>query len=109
LWRLLRIACARINGAGGVTLSWSALREQFGHEYRDPKDFKRELRRVLQKVLAAYPDAKVESIRGGLRLKPSKPPIGRKGHLVALPTERNRELLDLLADAVDMLNIAMGR
>jgi hypothetical protein len=55
-------------------------------EYRDPNDFKRELRRVLQKVLAVYPDAKVEMIRGGLPLKPSKPPIARKGHLVALPS-----------------------
>jgi hypothetical protein len=75
----------RINRAAGVTLPWSALREQFGQEYRDTNNFKRELRRVLQRVLAAYPDAKVESIRGGLRLKPSKPPIARKGHLVALP------------------------
>lgn len=75
----------RINRPAGVALSWAALRAQFGQEYRVDKDFRRELLRALQRALSAYPEAKVERMRGGLRLKPSLPPVKRKGHLVALP------------------------
>lgn len=76
----------RVRQSAGAAVSWSALKDQFGQEYRTEKDFKRELTAALGKVLAVYPGARVDKIRGGLRLMPSPPPIKRKGVVVALPT-----------------------
>lgn len=75
----------RVRQSAGAAVSWSALKDQFGQEYRTEKDFKRELTAALGKVLAVYPGARVDKIRGGLRLMPSPPPIKRKGVVVALP------------------------
>ena len=75
----------RVRQSAGAAVSWSALKDQFGQEYRTEKDFKRELTGALGKVLAVYPGARVDKIRGGLRLMPSPPPIKRKGVVVALP------------------------
>lgn len=65
----------RVRGLNGTRLSWANLREQFGQEYSDPKDFKRELTKALGAVLAVYPGARVERVPGGLTLLPSKPPV----------------------------------
>lgn len=62
---------------GGSRISWAALQEQFGSEYADRKDFKREMRRRLRDVLAVYPAARVEEVEGGLMLRASPPPIPR--------------------------------
>lgn len=58
-----------------VSVSWQALKGQFGHEYADMRDFKQEFRATLLKVHMLYPDARVEDIPEGLILKPSPPPI----------------------------------
>jgi len=60
---------------GGVRLSWQNLREQFGQEYRDTRNFKHSFRPALAQVLAVYPDARVSSVPGGLELRPSRPPL----------------------------------
>jgi hypothetical protein len=65
----------RIAEANGVMLGWHNLREQFGQEYSDPKDFKREFRDVLRQVLVVYPTARIEEVEGGIRLQSSPPPI----------------------------------
>lgn len=65
----------RIRGRAGTKLSWSNLRAQFGQEYRDPKDFKREMTKALRAVMAVYPDARIEQVAGGLVLMPSRPPV----------------------------------
>jgi hypothetical protein len=65
----------RVQKADGVKVSWHNLHDQFGQEYVNPKDFKKEMRQVMRQVLAVYPDAKVEDITGGMRLKSSKPPV----------------------------------
>jgi Plasmid encoded RepA protein len=75
----------RINAASGVSISWPALKSQFGQEYKSEKDFKREMTKSLQRALEVYPAAKVEKVRGGIKLLPSAPPIARKTHVVALP------------------------
>jgi hypothetical protein len=62
---------------GGSRISWAALQEQFGGEYADRKDFKREAKLRLRDVMAVYPDAKVEEVEGGLLLHASPPPIPR--------------------------------
>lgn len=82
-WLAHRLCRVRQNS--GASVSWSALKGQFGQEYRTEKDFKRELVGALGKVLPVYPGARVEKIRGGLRLMPSPPPVKRKGVVVALP------------------------
>jgi hypothetical protein len=69
----------------GVTLYWKNLKDQFGQEYRCDKDFKREFSGALRKAHAVYPDAKMEIVRGGLRLFPSPPPVKRRQVVVALP------------------------
>jgi hypothetical protein len=45
----------RIDKFAGVMLSWQNLRDQFGQEYADSKDFKREFRDVLRQVTVVFP------------------------------------------------------
>lgn len=80
LWRVRK---------GGSRISWAALQEQFGTEYRDRKEFKRQFRIRLREALAAYPEAKVEDVEGGILLRPSPPPIPRTRAVVRkLPNYR---------------------
>lgn len=78
----------RVTRFDGVKLSWHNLREQFGQEYRDPKNFKREFRSVLRQVAAVYPLARIGDAVGGLMLYPSHPPLAKTS--VALPTIPSR-------------------
>lgn len=71
----------RIEGRG-VVLHWKSLREQFGQEYTGndaDKSFKTAFKIQLQKVLVAYPQAKVKVVAGGLLLIGSPPPIAYRG------------------------------
>ena len=61
----------------GSRISWAALQEQFGTEYKDRKPFKLQFRKRLREALAAYPAAKVEEVDGGIMLHASPPPIPR--------------------------------
>ena len=45
---------------------------QLGTDYADPKNFKKKLLTTLKKVQAVYPQLKLESVKGGLRIYPSK-------------------------------------
>ncbi|MGI4801229.1 MAG: replication protein RepA [Janthinobacterium lividum] len=65
----------RVRRITGERLSWKNLREQFGQEYADPKNFKREMEKALRTVLAVYRDARIEQVDGGLILLPSPPPV----------------------------------
>jgi hypothetical protein len=67
----------RVREKNGVELSWLALQAQFGQEYRDRKNFKREFTGALQKAVNAYKDARIEAVPGGLKLLPSPPPVKR--------------------------------
>jgi Plasmid encoded RepA protein len=67
----------RIGQPEGVRLSWGNLHDQFGQEYAARRDFKQEMRRALAAALAVYPAARVEDEPGGIRLRPSPPPITR--------------------------------
>ena len=50
---------------------WALLALQLGAEYRDQRDFKRKVLRSLRRVLVVYPAARVQQVRGGLRLRPA--------------------------------------
>ncbi len=67
----------RVRKVDGAKVSWDNLRDQFGQEYADPKNFKKEFRQALRQALAVYPDANIEDVPGGFLLKPSKPPLAR--------------------------------
>lgn len=67
----------RVNRAQGVRLSWSNLRDQFGQEYADGRNFKHEFMRALHQVQAVYPEARLGEVIGGLVLYPSHPPLSR--------------------------------
>jgi len=75
----------RVRKATGVKLSWENLREQFGQEYNDPKNFKKEFRQSLRQALAVYPEARIEDVIGGLLLLPSKPPLAKTQIAVLTP------------------------
>jgi hypothetical protein len=74
----------RVRKDGGLPLYWFSLRGQFGQEYRSDKDFKREFLKALTAVKAAYPDARVDQVKGGIRLYPSPPPVKRSQVVVPL-------------------------
>jgi hypothetical protein len=65
----------RVNKAQGVRLSWKNLCEQFGEEYADRRNFKREFERCLKQVHTVYPQARIELVPGGMILYPSRPPV----------------------------------
>jgi hypothetical protein len=65
----------RVRKAGGVKVSWANLQEQFGQEYRNVKDFKKEFRQALTQVLVVYPGANLDGFHGGFILLPSPPPV----------------------------------
>ncbi len=75
----------RVKKPQGVMLSWSNLKQQFGQEYHNPKDFKKEFRQAMRQVLAVYLDAKVQEVPGGLLMKPSLPPVPKTQVQVLLP------------------------
>jgi hypothetical protein len=75
----------RVRTDQGTHLSWENLRLQFGHEYKDAKDFRKRFLGALRKVLATYRAARVDQVRGGLRLLPSPSPIAKTSVIVKLP------------------------
>ncbi len=75
----------RVNDSNGVTLSWAALKGQFGQEYADTKNFKRKFLGAMQKATGAYKEARVETVPGGLKLLPSPPPVKRSTVALARP------------------------
>ncbi len=50
---------------------WGLLALQLGADYQDRRDFKRRALRGLGQVLVVYPAARVQQVRGGLRLRPA--------------------------------------
>jgi len=70
----------RIRQPKGQFISWEALAMQFGGDFkvetRDQiKDFKKRFIEALTQAMKAYPKAKIEKVRGGLRLHNSPTPV----------------------------------
>ena len=86
-WLAYRLC--QISKPEGVHVSWTALHNQFGQEYSNLKDFKKEFKKTLRQVHAVYLDAKFEldDRAGGMILKPSLSPIPKKYYQV-LPLDR---------------------
>ena len=72
----------RVARVTGDRVTWSNLADQFGQEYNDIKDFKKTFQRALVSVRAVYPDARLDEVRGGYILLPSRPPVPAKPSIV---------------------------
>jgi Plasmid encoded RepA protein len=68
----------RVSRMTGERVTWSNLADQFGQEYNEIKDFKKTFQKALISVRAVYPDARLDEVRGGYILLPSKPPVPPK-------------------------------
>ena len=56
-------------------IPWQLLQMQFGSDYSRTRDFKTAFLDHLRKVIAVYPEARIEETQAGLLLKPSHPHI----------------------------------
>ncbi len=65
----------RVPAGKSQTVSWAALRDQFGQGFARERDFRRQFRETLRGVLTVYPGAKVEDGEEGLLLHHSRPPV----------------------------------
>lgn len=86
----------RIDSGKPQTITWSALKAQFGPDYRRLIDFRRKFAHVLRQVLLVYPAARLNVTETGLILHNSRPPISKpifqlgKGTVIdATPTPSN--------------------
>lgn len=79
----------RVDHPAGIVLSWWVLKEQFGQEFADVREFRRSFLEAMQKAIAVYQDARLEVVRGGLKLLPSPAPI--KKTRVGLPPSNIRD------------------
>lgn len=61
-----------------TAVTYGMLHEQFGADYSDVKNFARNVKRELRKIQAVWPELRLETPRGRLRLYPCKPHIARQ-------------------------------
>lgn len=64
----------RVKGQAQL-VRWKSLREQFGQEYVDEKNFKKQFITSFTQVQVVYPKCKARIIDGGVNLVASPPPI----------------------------------
>ena len=65
----------RVRNAQGDKIPWLALRQQFGQEIGDQKEFKKQMRAALKRALLVYPKGKIDTWGSGITLLPSPPPV----------------------------------
>lgn len=66
-----------------ITVSWQAMKDQFGFSYERMDHFKHDFRKCLDLVKPLYPDARIEEVYNkGFTLAPSKPAVPGKTQLV---------------------------
>jgi hypothetical protein len=58
-------------------VSWEQLSNQFGHNYREPRTFRRFFLDSLKRVSAVYPEAKLNIGASGVLLLPSRPHLAK--------------------------------
>jgi hypothetical protein len=78
VWFDLAQRLHRIDTRKPVFIPWSALKEQFGPDYRQMFNFKREFRHTLAKVVARYQVARVELDDKGMTARNSPPPATKR-------------------------------
>ena len=73
----------RVRSRDGERIPWMKLREQFGGEIADQKEFKKQMKLALKKAALVYPTAKLDTWGSGLTLLPSPPPVAKDRVLVS--------------------------
>lgn len=68
----------RIDPGRPALVPWVSLKEQFGHDYRRIRDFRRVFTRTLQQVQPVYREARFAVDERGIRLQHSRPPVLRR-------------------------------
>jgi len=61
-----------------IVIPWSALQNQFSDGRGSIDAFRKGMRRSIKDVLVLYPEAKIGSVRGGIKLYRSNPPVLKK-------------------------------
>ncbi len=59
-------------------ISWTSLAQQIGSDYSDLKDFGKYVKVSLYKIFSLWPELKVDIVKGGIVLKPSKTSVPQK-------------------------------
>jgi hypothetical protein len=59
-------------------VSWEQLSNQFGHNYREPRTFRRFFLDSLKRVTCVYPDAQLRVNEAGILLLPSRPHLSNR-------------------------------
>lgn len=65
-----------------TALTWDQVMTHFGNDYAAPRQFRHELRKLLPKVLAFYPGAKIDMAENLVRLYPSPPAVPSNKHFL---------------------------
>jgi hypothetical protein len=73
----------RIDPHKPAFIAWTSLKEQFGPDYRQMFNFKREFRLTLSQVLRRYQTARVELDSKGMTARISPPPVGKRMMLMS--------------------------
>ena len=74
----------RVRGPAGDRIPWLKLREQFGQEIGDQKEFKKQMKLALRKAAMVYPTARLDTWGSGITLLPSPPPVQKTRVVVPL-------------------------
>ena len=68
----------RIPDGNPVSISWFALKRQFGPDYGEIRKFRQDFKETLTKVRLVYRDARIEFDSNGiLQLRQSRPPVSK--------------------------------
>lgn len=68
-------------------ISWKSLAQQIGADYSDLKDFGKYVKINLYKIFSLWPEIKVDIVKGGIILKPSKTSVPQKVFAFANPID----------------------
>ena len=59
-------------------ISWEQLRRQFGADYQNVKDFKKEARSALRKIASMYPGLTITTAKGGFAIHATRLAVPQK-------------------------------
>lgn len=59
-------------------ISWRSLSLQMGSEYAETRNFRQSAKEALLKIFSLWPELKVDVVKGGITLKPSKTSVPQK-------------------------------
>jgi hypothetical protein len=78
----------RIDHRKPAFIAWSALKEQFGPDYRRMDNFKRFFRKTLAQVQRRYQTARIELDDKGMTARNSPPPVAKRFMIISNPASK---------------------